>query len=297
MRKVKLMSKLAAGAAVILVGGFLMMSSCTEPEQSSSDFSGGETGGGGENLPNDPGQGGVPGGLDYCNDGFTNYDDDALADRYGVPKNCTIGAVTQLTALGSVIQFFAVGYFLENQPDNYTVTVTTGGGPGVAQVQVTSANGDLLGIGLNGPVVVQNGVPIYVGYDALLRPEGSGVVLYFVDLQNQFNLVAGESWAFNLVRWTNCLRPPDPGCFHPYAYAEMGCYNDADDDGDGFIDSLDPECYDVCGWIDPYWDYEDIPDPYVPATECNDGEDNDGDTFTDLADPDCTGICDDNESL
>ena len=300
MKTVKLMSALAMAAAAIMALGLLVMASCNEPSQGPSDFSGGETGGGGENLPNSPGQGGVPGGLNYCNDLNDNeffYYRDGFVDRFGNPPHCTVSEPVAQTALGSVIQFVATGQYLLPQPDVYTLTVTTGGGSGAAQILITSQNGDVTGVALSAPAVVTNGLPIYVGFDAVTRPFGTGVVLYFVDVQNQFNLVLGETWTFTVVRWSNCLSTPDPGCYHPYAVTEMGCANDVDDDGNGFMDEMDLTCQLACsaGGYNPYWDWEGF-FSYVP--ECNDGLDNDGDGMVDFAggDPGCASDCDDDET-
>ncbi len=61
------------------------------------------------------------------------------------------------------------------------------------------------------------------------------------------------------------------------------CSDGIDDDGDGWVDSYDPDCASV--------GYEDG----VGTTECNDGLDNDRDGAVDSADPDCTDAADASE--
>lgn len=60
------------------------------------------------------------------------------------------------------------------------------------------------------------------------------------------------------------------------------CNNGVDDDGDGWVDELDPDCTDG-----------GATEKGPGATGCNDGKDNDGDGKIDAADPQCTSGSDD----
>ena len=60
-----------------------------------------------------------------------------------------------------------------------------------------------------------------------------------------------------------------------------------DDDADGLIDGLDPDCQPRVA----AFQFENV----VGTTQCNDGVDNDGDELIDVADPDCENAADDSE--
>jgi hypothetical protein len=88
---------------------------------------------------------------------------------------------------------------------------------------------------------------------------------------------------------------------------ESECSDGIDNDGDGLIDSADPDCStgtctdgldnDGDGWMD--MDDPDctsgIDEVGYGTTECNDGSDNDGDAYIDENDPDCDSALDDKE--
>jgi len=73
----------------------------------------------------------------------------------------------------------------------------------------------------------------------------------------------------------------------PFAVASLSstgnCANGADDDGDGWIDQLDPDCTTSTGEVG------------LAFTACNDGADTDGDGWTDAGDPDCDSGFDNDE--
>jgi len=84
------------------------------------------------------------------------------------------------------------------------------------------------------------------------------------------------------------------------------CNNGVDDDGDGKIDSADPDCPpppEICGnGVDDDRDGKiDSADPDCPPEppfngQCKDGKDNDADGLIDTDDPQCHNKNDDNES-
>jgi hypothetical protein len=272
----------AAGAAVVAALMVMIIGACDQPGIGATDTIGGSN----TTAANSTTGGGMISTRDYTLNAMDD-DFDYTVDRYGLPAHCTIGAVTQLTALGSVGKFYAAGAYDAIEPDVYTVRVTAGGGSGVAQIIVTSRNGDVVGPGLSGPLTVTIGVPLTIGTHGVFP---NGVALYFMDTLGTLNLVVGESWTFGLWRWTNCIARPDAGAFHPGAATEMGCYNGVDDDGVAGADSLDPTCYMNCpgGAWTPDWDFEGF---LQPPPQCYDGFDNNGDGLIDALDPTCHKGC------
>jgi len=88
----------------------------------------------------------------------------------------------------------------------------------------------------------------------------------------------GDGWSDN----------DDPDCFrgeeeNNTTYGDTSCNDGLDNDGDGMIDSEDDDCENGRG---------------AESLECGDGEDNDGDGWVDQDDPDCTiGVNEDNVSF
>jgi hypothetical protein len=102
----------------------------------------------------------------------------------------------------------------------------------------------------------------------------------------------------------------------------MNCTNLVDDDGDGYVDCNDADCYATASCRDPgclqscpacprpeqcanqvdddcdgHMDCRDANCRDAPACsecfaeDCDDGEDNDCDDLTDCGDPDCAPVC------
>ena len=91
----------------------------------------------------------------------------------------------------------------------------------------------------------------------------------------------------------------DPGCEERGDCKEL-CRDGVDNDGDGRIDCMDPDCSSVCVEIcddgedndgDGQIDCKDLDCVGECNENCSDGKDNDGDGLVDCQDPDCVGQC------